>query len=67
MKCKHEYKITEISNVLQQDDMGYPLVLCIEKCNKCNKTKQSWIDVDENCLKNLKTGQYVLCKWKRCN
>ena len=34
--------IKEISNVIQYDDMGYPLRLCIN-----NKGKQVWIDTYE--------------------
>ena len=34
-ECKHNWVINLRSNVLQQDDMGYPLRLCICKCLKC--------------------------------
>ena len=38
-KCSHDWKITQVSNVIQQDDMEYPLRLCIEKCSKCGKSE----------------------------
>lgn len=37
-KCSFD-KIVERSNVIQYDDMGYPLRLCICQC-KCGKTNQ---------------------------
>ena len=40
---KHDYNISERSNVIQLDDMGYPLRLCILKC-RCGLTQQAWID-----------------------
>lgn len=61
-KCKHNYTITEKSNVLQLDDMGYPLMLCIIKCNKCGKSKQVWIDVDKKLIYNQK---YKILKWEK--
>ena len=61
--CRHEWKITHLSNVIQQDHMGYPIMLCIQKCSKCGKSKQAWIDVLEPCT-NEKTGKYVLLKWQ---
>lgn len=39
-KCNHDWYITEKSNVLQLDDMGYPLRLFICKCSKCGKSSQ---------------------------
>ena len=53
VKCKHNWQITHASNVLQQDEMGYPLRLFIQKCSKCEK-----------CLEEIKTGRFVLCKWE---
>lgn len=64
-KCNHESAIYESSNVLQLDDMGYPLRLCIRKCNNCGKTEQVWLDVPEQSLKELETGESVLCSWKK--
>lgn len=64
-KCNHDWKIVEKSNVLQLDYMGYPLRLHIVKCAKCGKTEQCWGDVDVNCLKELDTGESVLCKWTK--
>lgn len=64
-KCNHTWVIDEISNVLQQDDMGYPLRLCICRCIDCGITDQKWIDCDEKELDQLKTGESVLLKWRR--
>lgn len=61
-KCKHNYMITEKSNILQLDDMGYPLMLCIAKCCKCGKSKQIWIDVDKKLIYNNK---YEILKWEK--
>lgn len=62
--CNHNWQITERSNVIQQDDMGYPLRLCILKCSKCGKSEQMWVDVAEEALKELETGESVLLEWK---
>lgn len=62
--CNHEWKITEISNVLQLDEMGYPLRLVICKCKKCGKFDQQWRDVSQECLEELNNGESVLCTWK---
>ena len=64
-KCNHTWVITEVSNVLQQDDMGYPLRLFICKCKKCGKSEQQWIDVAEKELAELETGESVLLKWQQ--
>ena len=63
-KCNHNWEITERSNVLQLDDMGYPLRLFIVKCSKCGKSDQQWIDVAEEELEELDTGKSVLLKWQ---
>ena len=55
-KCNHRFIVTERSNALQQDDMGYPLRLCICKCEKCGFSKQEWLDTSEEALKELETG-----------
>ena len=62
--CSHNWQITERSNVLQQDDMGYPLRLCVLKCSGCGKSEQMWIDVAEEALQELETGESVLLEWK---
>ena len=46
-KCKHEYVRTHISNVIQYDDLGYPLRLCIFECKHCKSSKQEWYDTVE--------------------
>lgn len=63
-KCKnHEWRVTERSNVIQQDEMGYPLRLCIIECKKCGKSEHRWIDVAEECLNEIDTGESVLLEW----
>ena len=62
--CNHSWQIIERSNILQQDEMGYPLRLCIYKCSKCGKYNQIWMDVAEEALKELETGESVLLEWK---
>lgn len=64
-KCKHNWAITEVSNVLQLDSMGYPLRLCIEKCEKCGKSRHIWLDVHEIAANELSTGESVLCVWTK--
>ena len=36
-------KLVRRSNAIQFDEMGYPLRLCIFKC-ECGATTQAWID-----------------------
>lgn len=62
-KCDHYWHVERRSNILQQDEMGYPLRLFIMKCEICGKYKQMWIDVPEEELKELETGESVLIKW----
>lgn len=64
IKCNHKWRVTEISNVLQLDEMGYPLRLVICKCDKCGKSDQQWWDVSEEALEELDNGKSVLCTWK---
>lgn len=64
-KCNHEWRTTEVSNVLQQDEMGYPLRLCIKRCDKCGESKQVWLDTNESALNELTTGKSVLCKFTK--
>lgn len=53
---KTKFEILERSNVIQYDDMGYPLRLCIVKDG--NKTDQMWLDTTE------KENDVVL-KWSK--
>lgn len=64
-KCDHDWNITERSNAIQCDDMGYPLRLCIFKCSKCGKSEQKWIDVSVSECEELKDGKSVLVKWEK--
>ena len=53
--CKifgHEWMIKQRSNVIQFDDMGYPLRLFICECKHCMKSEQMWIDSTE-CKKDV--------------
>ena len=63
-ECKHKWEFYQESNVLQLDDMGYPLRLFIMKCSKCGKYDQMWIDVAEEEADELNTGKSVLLKWR---
>ena len=56
---RHNFnKVAYKSNVVQFDDMGYPLRLYITKCD-CGMTNQEWIDVPENSV----TNKDVILKW----
>ena len=58
---KHNFnKFAYISNVVQFDNMGYPLRLCIMKCD-CGMTNQDWIDVPESSV----TDKDVILEWKQ--
>lgn len=61
--CQHDYRVKTLSNVLQLDDMGYPLRLCICECTKCGKSTQQWRDVAKDALQELDTGKSVLLQW----
>ena len=63
LRCRHNWIITERSNALQLDEMGYPLRLFICKCSKCGISDQQWIDVDEKELEEIETGKSFLLKW----
>lgn len=63
-KCNHTWVIDQRSNVIQLDSMGYPLRLFLCRCPRCNMSDQQWIDVDEDELEELETGQSVLLKWQ---
>ena len=43
-KHTHKWVLSERSNIIQFDDMGYPLRLFICQCKKCGMTEQMWID-----------------------
>ena len=58
---RHNFnKLAYTSNVVQFDSMGYPLRLCIMKCD-CGMTNQEWIDVQESSV----TDKDVILKWER--
>ena len=66
-KCKHDFQITDTSNIIQLDSMGYPLMLCIRRCTKCGASDQSWIDVPESIFNKVNSGEIHICKWKKIN
>lgn len=61
--CNHKFEFYEASNILQQDDMGYPLRLYMMKCSKCEKYEYRWVDVSESVLDEIESGKSVLLKW----
>lgn len=52
-KAKAEHRIVEYSNVIQFDEMGYPLRLVMD-----NKGKQLWLDT-------TKREDDVVLKWTK--
>lgn len=53
--------IVERSNIIQSDDMGYPLQLCI-----MSDGSQQWFDVDlEWAKKGLEDGSLKLLEWRK--
>ena len=61
LSCKifgHRWMIKERSNVIQFDNMGYPLRLFIIECSKCKQSRQEWIDSSE-------CSTDVVCKWEK--
>lgn len=40
----HDNEIIQISNVIQRDEMGDPLRLCVTRCKVCGMFDQQWID-----------------------
>lgn len=63
LNCPHDYIVHKKSNVLQIDDAGYPLRLCICKCEKCGRFRQMWIDEPMAVLDEVDEGKAVLLKW----
>ena len=61
-KCKHEGEMIYKSNILQQDEMGYPLRLFSFQCTKCGEIKRNWIDVPVEELKEIETGKSMLLR-----
>ena len=66
-RCNHKFEIIKKSNVLQVDDMGYPLRLFICKCKKCGTVEHHWLDVPKEELNELDVGKSVLLKWTPYN
>ena len=57
-KCSHEWVTSHRSNIVQLDEMGYPLRLFLLRCRKCGETDQQWID------SAISTKDSIL-KWER--
>ena len=68
MKCecggdmKHHDKAVRI--VREKGGAKHRIYIERVKCEKCGKTEQHWIDVDEKALEELKTGKSFLLKWE---
>ena len=60
----HDWEVTDRSNTIQQDEMGYPLRLCILTCKRCGKSEQHWLDTDISALNEVKNGKSVLLEWE---
>lgn len=58
--CHHDFCVIETTNIYQLDDMGYPLLLCLERCTKCGKTNQRWIDCSTAVMND---ENYHKCVW----
>jgi hypothetical protein len=63
LSCKHNWNIDKRSNILQLDDMGYPLRLFICKCSKCGESEQMWLDVSIQEAEEIKTGASFWIAW----
>ena len=63
--CEHDWKIEWKSNVLQLDEIGYPLRLCICKCSKCRKSEQKWLIESTTSWGELDTKDSVLLIWEK--
>lgn len=63
--CEHNnLKILKKSNVLQTDYNGYPVRLCICKCEDCGHTDQFWLEESlEKAKEELENGTSVLLEW----
>ena len=51
-------KIVRRSNAIQFDEMGYPLRLCIFKC-ECGATTQRWVDAGDRYEMKEKIGRFA--------
>lgn len=61
-KCSHDWHITETSNIIQLDTMGYPLMLMIQECKKCGKGEQVWMDVG---VEVLDDERFKILQWSK--
>ena len=43
-KKKNKFKVLYRSNIIQYDEMGYPLRLCIVKESNKDRSEQLWLD-----------------------
>lgn len=63
----HDWEVTERSNIIQQDDMGYPLRLCIVTCKRCGKSDQIWLDTNISAIQEIENGKSVLLEWEKAS
>lgn len=62
-KLFHRHKFNKVayrSNVIQGDDMGYPLRLYITEC-ECGMTDQQWMDVSIESV----TDKDAMLEWEK--
>ena len=53
--------VEETSNIIQLDEMGYPLLLCI-----MSNGEYQWIDVDEKWAEDgILSGKLKILEWNR--
>ena len=62
-KCQHEFVVIEKSNAIQFDSKGYPLRLCVCRCQKCGYSDQIWIDVPKFEANEITTGESFELEW----
>lgn len=63
--CDHQWKVYKKSNVLQLDEIGWPLRLCICECSKCGTYDQKWLIASLTDMDKLQTGELVLLEWEQ--
>lgn len=63
--CKHPKSVIFAkSNVIQFDQVGFPMRLETLECLICGKKYYAWNYIKESELDELSTGKSVLCKWE---
>lgn len=62
-RCKHDYRVISMSNVLDINNFGAVTRLCRCECEKCGKTINEWCDVSVTTIRELDNGKSVLAEW----